>query len=70
MPDEEGAYRWLWIATFACGCLALALCMAYYVRHSDRTIFDTFQKPDGPSDNGIAPATSEEVVESVPADEG
>ena len=64
MSDEEGAYRWLWIATFACGCLALALCMAYYVRHSDRTIFDTFQKPAGPSDNGVSPEAPQEVLDT------
>lgn len=59
---NEGEYRWLWIATFACGCLALSLCLAYYVRHSDRTIFDTFQKPD-PSLNGTGPAPSEEILD-------
>ena len=63
MNDDEGAYRWLWIATFACGCLALALCAAYYLRHSDRTIFDTFQKPD-PSVNGSRPEAPQEVLDT------
>jgi hypothetical protein len=63
MPDEEGAYRWLWYATFACGCIALALCVAYYLRRSDISIFDTFQKPDGPSLNGHGPEAPAEVLD-------
>ena len=63
MPDDEGAYRWLWIATFACGCIALSLCVAYYLRNSDRTIFDTFQKPE-PSVNGTRPEASEEILDT------
>lgn len=62
MSDEEGAYRWLWAVTFACGCVALSLCIAYYLRNRDLTIFDTFKKPD-PSLNGNGPAPSEEILD-------